>query len=1062
MLDAVVNALPRAAAVLDESGVIVAANPAWRSLTGTLCGEAFAAPGNLPEALRQSVARRCPLADALETVLSGARAEISVVCSAGAPPRIVARRLEWPGGGALVMREAFDAATGAAPGAADDSGICETSHAALRDSEQRERRRSAELEAIFETAPIGLSLALDPEGRRILGNRALETMFGVPPGGDLSKRASAPPPYHLYLDGRELGVEELPMQRAARGEAVEGQIMDVLLPDGARKTAFARATPLFDETGRPRGAVGAFMDITALKRASDSLRESEERQAFLVKLIDTLRALDDPADIMAAACRLLAEHLCVNRVSFADIHGREFAVRHSHAVGVAPFLVRMPLSELGAVLIEQYLRGESVAIADVSAHAGFTEAERARFRQGEIVALASVVVSKQGRWVGTLCAHHARPRDWTLLEMGLIRDVAERVWSAAERARALEALRESEFRLQLALSSGEIGIYEWRLASGEFIGDDRLRAQWGLPPGAPMDAPSFVAGVHDDDRRRVEALLARARDPKGDGRFAAEFRVVPADGGETRWIAATGAVFFEANRALRMVGTAQDVSERKLAEAERQKFVSLAEQSVEFIGVCSVDFMPLYINPAGLELSGLGTFHDAMRVDVAEFFFPEDRAYVFNEFFPKVLREGHASVEIRFRRFDTGEPVWMLYNVFQLRDPQGAPIGLATVSRDITERKRAEDALKDADRRKDVFLATLAHELRNPLAPIRNAVQVLRHDAGRTLKGRDLALLSMIDRQAAHLVRLVDDLLEVSRITRGKIELRKERVDLSDVLRHAIETAQPSIARGGHAIAVDLPEGPLALDADPVRLAQVFTNLLNNAAKYTERGGEISVTAERRGAEAVVTVRDSGVGIPADMLPRVFDIFTQVDRTLGRAEGGLGIGLALVKSLLEMHGGAVEAQSEGLGRGSAFVVRLPVAPVQTGEKVMIATSPADVPAGRRVLVIDDDHDVADSLVMFLETFGVTVDVAYGGAPGIEALQSFRPELVFLDLGMPGMDGYETARRIRALPEGRDVRLVALTGWGQEQIHDRARAAGFDAELTKPAGLEALQDALRSV
>jgi CheY-like chemotaxis protein len=305
-------------------------------------------------------------------------------------------------------------------------------------------------------------------------------------------------------------------------------------------------------------------------------------------------------------------------------------------------------------------------------------------------------------------------------------------------------------------------------------------------------------------------------------------------------------------------------------------------------------------------------------------------------------------------------------------------------------------------------------------------------------------------------------LLEVSRITRGKIELKTRRVELADVLSHAVETAQPMIDRGNHELRVDLPSEPVALDADPVRLAQVFTNLLNNAAKYTEQGGVIELGAALHGAEAVVTVRDSGVGIPAEMLPRVFDLFTQVDRSLGRAQGGLGIGLALVKSLLQLHGGSVEAQSEGLGRGSAFIVRLPTNPPQRAETPMAATSWDDKRATRRILVIDDDHDVADSLVMFLETFGAEVRVAYSGADGVEGVKDFTPELVFLDLGMPGMDGYETARRIRALPEGRDVKLVALTGWGQDQIRDRAREAGFDSQLTKPAGLEALQELLDSL
>jgi len=811
-------------------------------------------------------------------------------------------------------------------------------------------------------------------------------------------------------------------------------------------------------TGEAMRLVGLVQDIDERKRNEMALRESEERQIFLLKLVDALRQLADPGEIQAAACRALAEHLRVNRVSYADVERDEFVVRQSYARGVGPFFVRLPISDLGEALIDLYRRSETVAIDDVRIDRRFTPAEQERFRAGEIVALASVMVTRQGRWVGALCAHNASPRVWTASDIWLVREVVWRIWSAAERARALAALRESDFRLQLALNSGSIGIYEWRLDTDEVIWDDRLRAQWGLRDHSPVTYATFMQGVHPDDRERVQAVVDRALDSAGAGRYSAEFRAVPSSRGE-RWIAATGAVFFDDGKAVRMVGTAQDVTERKRAETERQKFVSLAEQSMEFVGICNLDFEPLYINPAGARLVGLDRRVGAPDLKLADFFFPEDRDFIFGEFYSKVMREGHANVEIRFRHFATGEALWMLYNVFVLRDHRNEAIGLATVSRDITERRRAEDALKDADRRKDEFLATLAHELRNPLAPIRNAVHVLRHDASSSMAKRDLALLAMIERQAEHLVRLVDDLLEVSRITRGKIELRKRRIDLADVVKHAVETAQPTIDHARHRLHVTAPPEPLMLDADPVRLAQVFTNLLNNAAKYTEQGGDIGLIVERRDGEAIVTVRDSGVGIPAEMLPRVFDLFTQVDRTLGRAQGGLGIGLALVKSLIELHGGSVSAQSEGLGRGSAFIVRLPTLTRTQTEKPMPATAQEKMHATRRILVIDDDHDVADSLVMFLETFGATVRVAYSGAAGLEAVEDFAPELIFLDLGMPGMDGYETARRIRALPKGRDVKLVALTGWGQEQINDRARAAGFDRQLTKPAGFEALQELL---
>jgi PAS domain S-box-containing protein len=385
-------------------------------------------------------------------------------------------------------------------------------------------------------------------------------------------------------------------------------------------------------------------------------------------------------------------------------------------------------------------------------------------------------------------------------------------------------------------------------------------------------------------------------------------------------------------------------------------------------------------------------------------------------------------------------------------------VGLRAFVRDITERKRAEEALKVADRRKDEFLATLAHELRNPLAPIRNAVHVLKQLGSHT-EERDRKLLAIADRQVQHLIRLVDDLLDFSRISRGKVELIKEKVDLSDVLRHAIETAQPVLQSGGHEFITELPEEPITIDGDAIRLAQVFANLLDNAAKYTEHGGSITLTAERRGSEAVVTIRDSGVGIPGEMLPEIFTYFAQVDRTLGRARGGLGIGLALVRSLLQLHGGTVEAHSEGEGCGSVFTVRLPA----LSESASLRVPPAlPLRATRRVLIIDDEIDVADSFAALLEGFGATTRVAYGGETGVALARSFQPDLVLLDLGMPAPDGFETARRIRALTSGGDITIVALSGWGKEQVEASVEAAGFDGHLTKPAELRALNELLGSL
>lgn len=369
------------------------------------------------------------------------------------------------------------------------------------------------------------------------------------------------------------------------------------------------------------------------------------------------------------------------------------------------------------------------------------------------------------------------------------------------------------------------------------------------------------------------------------------------------------------------------------------------------------------------------------------------------------------------------------------------------------ERARVGEALDEANRRKDEFLATLAHELRNPLAPIRNGVEVLRMSGPPS----QAPIVDVIDRQATHLVRLVDDLMEVSRITRGKIELRREIIDLKQVLRAAIETAGPVLDASGTTFSLSLPNDRVLVDADAVRLGQIFTNLLNNAAKYTDAGGHISLSLECKASQAVVCVRDSGTGIPPEMLPRVFDLFTQVDRTLGRAQGGLGIGLALVKSLVELHDGRVEVRSEGPGKGSDFVVRLPLANVDhpvtklaEGDGVSANRRPL---AGRRVLVIDDNRDAANTMSLLLQHMGATVRTEYSGAAALNVIPAYQPEVAFVDIGMPGMDGYTVAERVRSDSANANVRLVALTGWGQEQDVRRAREAGFDHHLVKPANAD---------
>jgi signal transduction histidine kinase len=370
------------------------------------------------------------------------------------------------------------------------------------------------------------------------------------------------------------------------------------------------------------------------------------------------------------------------------------------------------------------------------------------------------------------------------------------------------------------------------------------------------------------------------------------------------------------------------------------------------------------------------------------------------------------------------------------------------LERAITDLQQAESALREADRRKDEFLATLAHELRNPLAPIRNAIQIL-HLKGSTREDWQSAA-DVIDRQSRQMTHLVDDLLDISRITRGKLALRMQPVKLREAIEGAIETSRPLIGARGHQLKVDLPEEDLILNGDLTRLSQILSNLLNNAAKFTEPGGTISLSAKRDSGEVLISVKDNGAGIPAEVMPRVFQMFAQFDGHIDRSQGGLGIGLQLVKSLVEMHGGTIEASSAGAGQGSEFVVRLPLLLSSTVNAVDPPVAIETAANGRlRVLIVDDNRDNVESLRLLLALMGHNVRVALEGLEGINVANEFRPDVVLLDIGMPNLDGHEVCRRIRARDWGRDMVLVAQTGWGQEEDRRRTQAAGFDYHLVKP-------------
>lgn len=643
-----------------------------------------------------------------------------------------------------------------------------------------------------------------------------------------------------------------------------------------------------------------------------------------------------------------------------------------------------------------------------------------------------------------------------------------------ERKRMEEAMRQRDQDFARAQEVGQIGWWRLDTRKNVLTWSDETYRIFGIPAGTPQTYENFLSIVHPDDRDFVNSrwMASLTGAP-----YDIEHRILV--GGAMKWVREKAYLEFgEDGALLGGFGVTQDVTERvrageALRESQRQLALALEAGQLGFwdwdVPSGRVQFGGRWASMLGYDPGETEPHLRAWETLVH----PDEREAVAATLADHL--EGRAAIyecEHRLRHKD-GTWRWILdRGQVVTRDAEGRPLRAIGTHSDVTARHEAVEALREADRRKDEFLATLAHELRNPLAPIHNGVHILEASARQRDGEADLRVLEMMKRQVGALVRLVDDLLVIARITSGKIELRREPVDLDAILRIALETSQPFIEKGGHAVDVDAAPEPLRVDGDKTRLAQALTNLINNAVKYTPQGGHIEIRLKREDGKGVIAVRDNGRGIAAEALPHVFDLFAQAGRAVD--EGGLGIGLALVRKLVQLHGGDIEARSEGPGKGSEFLVRLPLLPVETAPgaaaPVLPSAIPLDFPPAsqpalplapatrQRALVIDDDHDVADALALLLESLGATVRVAYDGAAGAVEVANFNPEIVFLDLGMPVLDGFETARRIKRAAL-RQPKLVALSGWGQEEDRRKTREAGFDAHLTKPASVKALQELL---
>jgi PAS domain S-box-containing protein len=631
-------------------------------------------------------------------------------------------------------------------------------------------------------------------------------------------------------------------------------------------------------------------------------------------------------------------------------------------------------------------------------------------------------------------------------------------------------------RLRLAIEEAGLTTWDTDLVSGESLWSANNFRLLGYPADATGRATCAMwsAVLHPEDRERALAELERAKNEHA--LFRCEHRIIRADTGDVVWVEPRGRFFYDsAGRATRMVGVALDATARKQAEERLVRRETQLELATRIVGIGIFDHD--HVDNRLYWSDQFRRIHDAPPdlaphiVALDAQIHPDDRErlYAAVKAAHDPASDGTFSIEYRILR-SNGEVRWIVGRAQTLFVGEGAdrhPARTVGAELDVTDRRVAEarlrtseEALRRADRRKDEFLATLSHELRNPLAPIRTAAEML------TLPNLSDVQLTwsrqVIYRQVEHMARLLDDLLDVARITRGKLQLKPQPVDLGTIVDTAVEAARPLITARRHGLTIQLPPDLPTFDADPVRLAQVLSNLLTNAAKYTDPPGRISLTARVENDILRIAVKDNGIGLSPEVLPEIFEMSSQVHDAQDRAEGGLGIGLALVKGLVILHGGGIEVFSEGVGHGSEFVVTIP-------RQMSSATRPAELAstaeavstiASRKILVADDNEDAANTLAMLLRLAGHEVRTAHGGEAALTLANTFQPEVALLDIGMPDLNGYEVARQLRRSDCGKDLRLIALTGWGQDEDKRRAYDAGFDYHLTKPVDPHRL-DALLS-
>jgi PAS domain S-box-containing protein len=917
---------------------------------------------------------------------------------------------------------------------------------ALHDSEQRFARFMHHLP--------GLAWIKDAAGRYVYVNEAAARVFGVSQPEIYGKSDA-----DLFPSATAAQFQENDRRAMASGAGVQ-EIETLLHDDGIVHHSVVSKFPIPDPRRENVLIGGMAIDITERLQAEETVHALFRISERLSSTLDVESLLDTL--VFEAMALVGAEGGCAGLYSADGLVTHKYHRQHGSERLDYTF---PPMHGLPGWLIvnkRPYLTNDPASDPQI-----LQELWCQRF--GVHCALSTPILSTENEILGFFELHNKRG-GFTTTDETRLTAVSQAAAIAIQNAlayrrlqRVQEALREGELRYRLVARAANDAIWDWDLATNDVTWNESIQKLFGWAiEQIGLDAAWWHDNIHPDDHQRVIQQIHEALE-RGTEVWHAEYRFRRADGTYADVLDRGHVVRDGAGNAVRMVGSIMDLSERKRAEKAVRDSESLYRaigESIDYgVWVCDPSGRNIYASDSFLRLVGM-TQQECSEFGWSKVLHPEDAEWTVAAWKECVRTQGNWDVEQRFLGVD-GRYHPVLARGVPVRDDKGQVLYWAGINLDIGRLKDAEQALREADRRKDEFLATLSHELRNPLAPVRSSIAVLK--AGSAAEMELAEARDVIDRQVAHMARLLDDLLDVSRITRGKLELRRERVELAAVVRLALETSRPPMERAGHQLTVSLPETPIWLDADPVRLEQVFSNLLNNAAKYTDRGGQIGLTARLLDCEVLVCVRDSGIGLTEEQLPRLFEMFSQVSSSLERSQGGLGIGLSLVRGLVELHGGQISAASEGLGKGSEFSVRLPVVDSAAAPAAPAAAEQQGFTAlpGRKILVADDNHDAASMLALLLRLSGHEVEVAHDGREAVDTAAAFQPDVLLLDIGMPQMSGYDVARHIRRQPWGRTALLVALTGWGQEDDKRRAADAGFDHHLTKPVDPAALTKLLSS-